>query len=482
MELQVCVSFVDGSTVVEDSMALHVSVGREASFRCMMSLTCVKELCMRAQIRDEGGEQLCDSGLVSLRDDDWVCLSSGATSANGTGLSSRLLSCTREYAGGWILVFDVKEQSDSTALLKFVRVARSAPIPDYNFEASMLDESGTESVVMDGMAGPSLHSDASDCTETDYTALHPKHSQLLRLIRQPGTKLLDASMWEEISRGSLSASGLPFVLGQLGLRDVLVKNAQAELSLAGFGRIRDLSWADVCVSLSALVETMDNLQQNGFPPIFIFMYDQAWLLLAHLFGVQARVLDSDVVEMSLIVYAWSLCPAPTGRAIGGNFGQPHRDKSHKHCHTADGRPSMLTTWLPLVPVTADNGCMYCVPASCDPLFDQADDPLHMRPDEDFVRPLGQALLCEAGDMLTWQSNTIHWGSACAENVTQPRKSIATVFMLPGAGKLGTSGLATITAEELKAGLSLDARLRLVMKALIQYRTWHPDFNGLSIPG
>ena len=35
---------------------------------------------------------------------------------------------------------------------------------------------------------------------------------------------------------------------------------------------------------------------------------------------------------------------------GGNFGKPHRDDSFDQCHDADGRPSVLTVWVPLVPV------------------------------------------------------------------------------------------------------------------------------------
>ena len=51
------------------------------------------------------------------------------------------------------------------------------------------------------------------------------------------------------------------------------------------------------------------------------------------------------------------------------------------CHDANGRPTVLTVWVPLVPVSCSNGCMFVVPADRDPLFARSEDPQHMQPDK-----------------------------------------------------------------------------------------------------
>ena len=52
------------------------------------------------------------------------------------------------------------------------------------------------------------------------------------------------------------------------------------------------------------------------------------------------------------VFAWALRPSSADDAerdgrdafAGDAFGQAHRDKSYRECHTAEGRLGMLTTW------------------------------------------------------------------------------------------------------------------------------------------
>eukprot|EP00933_Yihiella_yeosuensis_P027717 TRINITY_DN21603_c0_g1_i1.p1 TRINITY_DN21603_c0_g1~~TRINITY_DN21603_c0_g1_i1.p1 ORF type:complete len:233 (-),score=45.54 TRINITY_DN21603_c0_g1_i1:436-1134(-) len=227
---------------------------------------------------------------------------------------------------------------------------------------------------------------------------------------------------------------------------------------------------------------MDSLKERGFPPVFIFMYDQMWLMLLQIFRIAARLLESSSVEMSLACFAWALesgtlTPGVKGKRVGNNFGQPHRDKTYDKCHTEGGKLRMVTTWVPLVPATMDNGCMYVLPAESDPVLSQPDHPSHKKPEEDLVLPQGVALPCEAGSVLAWKANLVHWGSACAADVSQPRKSFATAFMLPGTGKL--NAMETISKDELIAGLSMQTRLRIIIKSLLQYKSWYPDFAGMS---
>ena len=88
----------------------------------------------------------------------------------------------------------------------------------------------------------------------------------------------------------------------------------------------------------------------------------------------------------------------------------------------------------------------------------------------------QALPCAAGETLVWKANTIHWGAPCTEG--PPRRSLATAFVIPGVR--AAEVMETMSEESLSAGLSLETRLRIVVKSLLQYRSWYPDFAGLAL--
>jgi len=249
---------------------------------------------------------------------------------------------------------------------------------------------------------------------------------------------------------------------------------RADLDRAGYGRLPCDAWSEAGVPLQALANVMALLRARGFPPVFVYMYDQAWLLWQRLFDVMAVIMCDEAVELDASVFAWALQSDGTRGKVGSNFGQPHRDDSYDECHTADGMPSTISVWLPLVTVTTNSGCMYVVPADRDPLFAAPHDPLHMKPAQQMPWPHIRALPAAAGEILLWRGNLIHWGSACDTGVEEARKSVAAAFMLPG-----TSKELTISKSHLQAGLSMAWRLRLVLRALLIYEHWHPDFDGLG---
>ena len=47
----------------------------------MLEMKCIRAMHFEAELRNENDEVLCSSGAVSLRDDDWVCLSTIETAA-----------------------------------------------------------------------------------------------------------------------------------------------------------------------------------------------------------------------------------------------------------------------------------------------------------------------------------------------------------------------------------------------------------------
>ena len=260
------------------------------------------------------------------------------------------------------------------------------------------------------------------------------------------------------------------------------------------------------ISPAALAKGIERLRSVGLPPVFIFMFDEAWRLCARC-GELVRPLMGDAAkdgadaELDGAVFAWALQPTPAvpaaaadiaaaasgvasasaaaggASAIGSNFGRPHRDSSYAASHTPSGGATELTVWVALTPCTTTNGCMMVVPSHRDPLFASSTHPMHMQPDRSMPWAYVRPLTCEAGTVLLWHASLIHWGAACDEGEAQPRKSIAFAYKLPSAGA-GRASHHCVTRAQLVAGLSLRERLHLIMHSLLRYEHWHPQFSGL----
>lgn len=452
------------------STSLCLSAANEASHRCMLEMSSVQCMQVQAELYEEDEKLLCSSGPVVLLggDDDWVCLKT--TTASDGGLY-KLKSCIRDCGNGWTLCFDVKERPDSTAILTHVRMAWVRPTPTAATAAQAAGDPVLAPLEKEGSRSREVAQDFTDPEQDD----HPMHRRLLQLYHQPGPDMLNPAFWLALVPSTLTLNpGMPFAKSVCSELPDQALRTKRDLSEFGYGRLPKEAFSNLDICLSDLAAAMGHLQERGFPPVFIFLYDQPWQLLLRLFQAVQVLLEPDV-RISLSVFAWALqaADAETGR-VGSNFGRAHRDKSYADCHFPDARLGMLTTWIPLVPVTTRNGCMHVVPAMKDPLLSSSEDPKHLRPD-DSTEGLGEALPCDEGETLVWRANLLHWGSACVDG--EPRKSLATAFVVPGVRAADV--METMSQESLAAGLGLETRLRIVVKSLLQYRSWFPDFAGLS---
>lgn len=451
--------------------------------RCMMQVR--SESAILVQLREVEGPSILNSGPVCLSDSDWVCLDS-----NG---DSRLLMCTREYGDEWSLVFDVKERPCVDALLRNVHIARRIRVALHEDVASECSE-----VEVTHMRQPRQNDDKClDCTDADSLA-HLRAQFLERLPTRPSmpmacpseralqvlmtgnesqlpTWLMDPNLWESISCG-LTFQGKWPVNEDIHLIDEHLARTKSALEQSGYSCVEDLAWDNVGISMQAIADTMEALRTRGLPPVFVFMYDEAWLLWERLFGMAAAILGDADVKLDASIFAWALQPGGGKGAVGNNFGRPHRDDSYSDCHSADGRLKVLSVWLPVVPVSTVSGCMYVVPASHDPLFSQPEHEHHMQPEKQMPWAHIRALPAAAGDVLMWKGNLIHWGSACDAYVEQPRKSVASAFYASGA----SDELEGISRLRLRAGLATHVRLKLIIRALLTYERWHPGFGGLDL--
>jgi hypothetical protein len=275
----------------------------------------------------------------------------------------------------------------------------------------------------------------------------------------------------------------------------VLRHLDGLLSRDGFFVIPRFRWTlgDVGPGVEGLAAAMDSLKCAGWPPVFVYMYDQAWQLISQLWSVMEGFLGADcVLEPSF--FAWSVGPLkPESGNVGSNFGLPHRDYPASEALYAAGegpegvvggtqQPKLLSVWVPLNDATLDNGCMYAVPREFDANFDKSDDQAHMRSAGE-VRPGvykirfplhgARPLPAPAGSVLCWNGNTIHWGASCSRHTSAaPRKSMAMTFRRAEVAQLEGGGSPISRESAAPSAMAPEMRLALISRALLLYSQWY----------
>ena len=124
------------------------------------------------------------------------------------------------------------------------------------------------------------------------------------------------------------------------------------------------------MACAPLAEGVSQLARLGWPPSFIFMYDEAWGLVRHVSGMMAHITGGN--ENSFDMLAWLVDPnGGTGAATRGF--PPHRDRqpddiraSFRDGGGACAQPKYATCWIALTDAVPDNSCLYMIPRGHDP--------------------------------------------------------------------------------------------------------------------
>lgn len=215
-------------------------------------------------------------------------------------------------------------------------------------------------------------------------------------------------------------------------------------------------------SLAPIIATIQKLRALGFPPVFIFLYDEVWQLAYQLSSTISCLLGEQY-WMLPDFWAWYIDPAHTEAGW-----KPHRDKGY-HSLRADGSPSSLTAWIPLTPATPLNGCMYILPADRDPVYGTPND-MNWKIDYPSIR----ALPANPNEFFIWNQAVLHWGSRSSNRATeQPRISCAFEFQRQD---IPAWNQPFITPNSF---LNFNQRLNLIGKQLLQYQHMHPLSHVLS---
>ncbi len=182
-----------------------------------------------------------------------------------------------------------------------------------------------------------------------------------------------------------------------------------ELARDGYAFLPSLAGHELTTPLR---ETITKLAAAGLPAVFAFLRDEMWGV-AEL--TRARLQELQGVSYRLLDDAWAWCIEP-GRGRGW---PPHRGGIGGRVFDRQ-RPELLTVWVALDDVAADQACMHVLPLDQDPGYPndlgKLDGPLEA------VR----ALPLEGGSALVWNANVLHWGGSCAR-ARRPRVSCSFSF-------------------------------------------------------
>ena len=160
-------------------------------------------------------------------------------------------------------------------------------------------------------------------------------------------------------------------------------------------------------------EAIELVRAAGAPPLAAFAFDAPWELAA-LLGQHARAAFAGEARLVPAFWAWRVDGDDGGAARGWD---PHRDHTGLAIDDA-GRPQAIALWVPLTEATAENGCMYVVPAPWDPQYGNPRASSEVM----FVQAI-RALPARPGAVLGWTSRLLHWG-AMARPGSPPRLSIS----------------------------------------------------------
>ena len=230
-------------------------------------------------------------------------------------------------------------------------------------------------------------------------------------------KLRDASFWKALCPFMSCDEVQVDVQGCIASR--LGTEASDQMKERGYFQIRPTQFEletrrkDL---IDLLAQAVMKLMQNGWPPIFALMFNEAWELTrivdafiggASMGGESKHVGDfyvfavlnkADLVKLG--TNAFDSCYKP---------GPPHRDRptAGPSSFTASLMPHYTSAWVALTDANTSNSCLYCVPKADDTGYfspGDATDP-NLRIDACVAQPL------RAGGMLAFSHRLLHWGSA-----------------------------------------------------------------------
>jgi hypothetical protein len=201
------------------------------------------------------------------------------------------------------------------------------------------------------------------------------------------------------------------------------------------------------------------LRKEQWPAVFALVYDQLWRVTRtpSLVQLLSEVLGPGYKQIS---NAWCHYVGPNKGSSGWS---PHMDGYN--------RPNRLSMWIPFSDATLENGCMYVVPQQQVPatIGDFSRLTNVSRAELQALLQGSRALPAQAGSILGWDFQIIHWGSTSGR-AEHSRISMAVEFIAGHAES-------TDDEEPLFDGCAdpptFRQRLQVIGKGILQYERFEP---------
>jgi len=169
--------------------------------------------------------------------------------------------------------------------------------------------------------------------------------------------------------------------------------------------------------IEPLRKGVEKLVELGWPPAFIYVYDEAWDLFQKLEGMLSHFLGDD---FGLLPHFWAWHIDKDGQ--GGTSGwPPHLDYSGE-CAFFDDYLISLSLWIPLSDATPENGCMSILPLSRQKTYEKPVTEV-----SDILLQDVRSLPAKAGSVLGWRQDLWHWSGRSSKYAKEPRISLSLEF-------------------------------------------------------
>ena len=262
-------------------------------------------------------------------------------------------------------------------------------------------------------------------------------SELLRLFDDP--RALGALAPTLTIGGSIATTPSPPPLA----------SAADDVRAEGYAVLPRVIDASTC---AALARGAADLTAAGIPALFLVAFDELW---SATFVTARAVSESLGIEVVAIpdLWAWYQAPAPGARGWG-----PHRGV-YEPIVGEDGLPTLVNAWIPLLDVTSENGCMVVVPKDLDPGFPTsariADTPLDR----------ARAVPADAGSIVFWGANVLHWGGTIGRRAAAPRVAFSVSLRRPHAAP-----------DALRSAPTFRERIELLATIILTYEANDPTLG------
>jgi len=213
--------------------------------------------------------------------------------------------------------------------------------------------------------------------------------------------------------------------------------------------------------VAALETAVTSTSQAGWPLIFAFVYDMFWKVGR---TTKLRAFVSALIEPGYqpTVSFW-INHVPATR--GGSGFPPHMDDVWPEHHT-------VTCWVPLTPVTPDNGCVYVIERGSGNSGDPVDlSGANLTAAQVLsVLPRVRALPTGPGSFLAWPNDTIHWGGMFLRG-QQARMALSFHFASADFENIDSSLRESMLIE--RPLPRFEDRLRWVCESMLRFRGRDP---------